>query len=410
MERAMAMLTAADERARLSSLRRYEILDTAREQAFDDIAELAAQICGTPIGIINLVDADRQWGKAIVGLDDTEAPREDSFCARTIEWHDEVMIVPDTYADPRFANNPMVLGDPHLRFYAGTQITDREGYNLGSVCVADRIPRDLTDDQKRALAALGRQAIAQMELRLALRAEREHVGRLEELDRMRDQFVSTISHELRSPLTSIRGWIDMLLDEAEVMDPGHVDALQRVSRNTDRLTRVVGDLLDLYQVDAGELSMQFETVDLTALARDAVAGMDANGRCAALDVRASLPSSPVEVSGDASRLAQVIDNLCSNAVKYTPEGGTVHVSLDTSRGVAALRVADSGIGIPAAERGHLFERFFRASTATERDIKGTGLGLAISKAIVERHGGSIEVGDGDGGVGTAFTVTLPLRA
>ena len=89
----MAMLTAADEQARLSSLRRFDILDTPREQAFDDIAELAAQICGTPIGIINLVDADRQWGKAIVGLDDTEAPREDSFCARTIEWPEDVMIV-----------------------------------------------------------------------------------------------------------------------------------------------------------------------------------------------------------------------------------------------------------------------------------------------------------------------------
>jgi signal transduction histidine kinase len=404
----MSMLTAADERARLSSLRHFEILDTPREQAFDDIAELAAQICGTPIGIINLVDADRQWGKAIVGLDDTEAPREDSFCARTIEWPEDLMIVPDTHDDPRFAENPMVLGDPHLRFYAGTQITDREGYALGSVCVADRIPRDLTDQQKRALAALGRQAIAQMELRLALRNEREQVARLEELDRMRDQFVSTVSHELRSPLTSIRGWIDLLLEEAEVMDPGHVDALQRVSRNTDRLTRVVGDLLDLYQVDAGDLAMRFEPVDLAAIVRDAVHGMEAGERCAALDVRASVPSDAVIVSGDAPRLAQVVDNLCSNAVKYTPEGGTVRVSLDIAGDSARLCVADSGIGIPAAEREHLFERFFRASSATERDIKGTGLGLAISKAIVERHCGRIEVADGDGGVGTAFTVVLPL--
>ena len=318
------MLTAADERARLSALRRFDILDTPREQAFDDIAELAAQICGTPIGIINLVDADRQWGKAIVGLDDTEAPREDSFCARTIEWHEDVMIVPDTHEDPRFAENPMVLGDPHLRFYAGTQITDSEGYALGSVCVADRIPRDLTDEQKRALAALGRQAIAQMELRLALRNERDQVVRLQELDQMRDQFVSTISHELRSPLTSIRGWLDMLLEEAEVMDPGHVDALQRVSRNTDRLTRVVGDLLDLYHVDAGDLAMRFEPVDLAAIVRDAVHGMEAGGPCA-VNVRSSLPQEPVIVSGDASRLAQVIDNLCSNGVKYTPGGGTVRV-------------------------------------------------------------------------------------
>ena len=402
------MLTAADERARLSSLRRFDILDTPREQAFDDIAELAAQICGTPIGIINLIDADRQWGKAAVGLDDTEEPRDISFCARTIEWDDEVMVVPDTHLDERFAQNPRVLGDPHVRFYAGAQIIDREGYKLGSVCVVDHIPRDLTDDQKSALAALGRQAIAQMELRLALRNERDQVARLRELDEMRDQFVSTVSHELRSPLTAIRGWLDMLLEEAEVMDPGHVDALQRVSRNTDRLTHVVGDLLDLYHVDAGDLAMRFEPVDLAAIVRDAVHGMEAGERCAALDVRASVPSGAVIVSGDAPRLAQVVDNLCSNAVKYTPEGGTVRVSLKVADGSARVCVADSGIGIPVAEREHLFERFFRASSATERDIKGTGLGLTISKAIVERHGGGIEVADGDGGVGTAFTVSLPL--
>jgi signal transduction histidine kinase len=103
-----------------------------------------------------------------------------------------------------------------------------------------------------------------------------------------------------------------------------------------------------------------------------------------------------------------VDNLCSNAVKYTPESGIVRVTLSASDGFAELCVADSGIGIPPAEREHLFERFFRASTATDRGIKGTGLGLAISKAIVERHGGRIVVSDGDGGVGTAFTVTLPV--
>ena len=397
-----------NEDARLRSLRRYDILDTPREQRFDDIVEIAAQICGTPIAIINLIDADRQWGKAMVGLDDTEAPRADSFCARTIEWDDEVMIVPDTHEDPRFADNPMVLGDPHLRFYAGAQITDREGYNLGSVCVADRVPRTLTDEQRSALAALGRQAIAQMELRLALRAEQEQVRRLNELDRMREEFVSMVSHELRSPLTSIRGWLDVLLDEAEVMEPGHADAVGRIGRNADRLVHIVSDLLDLYRVDTGELAIRSEDVDLAALVRDAIAAPDHNARCEALTLRTSLPDEPVCVCGDASRLAQVIDNLCSNAVKYTPAGGTVSVALTTGAGAAVLRVADSGIGIPADEREHLFERFFRASTATEHGIHGTGLGLAISKEIVERHGGTIEVGEGADGAGTAFTVTLPL--
>ena len=402
----MPMLTAPDERARLAALRRYDILDTPREQRFDDIVEIASQVCGTPIAIVNLVDADRQWGKAMVGLDDSEAPREDSFCARTIEWHEDVMEVPDTHEDPRFRDNPMVLGDPHLRFYAGAQIVDREGYGIGSVCVADRVPRTLTDAQRSALAALGRQAIAQMELRLSLAAERERVQRLQDLDRLREQFISVVSHELRTPLTSIRGWIDVLMEESDGMSATHRDAIGRVGRNAERLTRVVSDLLDLTRVDAGELYMRSERVDLVDLVMDAVSGMTTGEHAAGLSVQARLADS-APVVGDASRLAQVIDNICSNAVKYTPTGGSITVDLKTRDGEAVLRVVDNGIGIPADEREHLFERFFRASTATENNIKGTGLGLAISKAIVDRHGGTIAAGDGDSG-GTAFVVTLPL--
>jgi signal transduction histidine kinase len=405
----MAMLTAADESARMASLLAYDILDTPREQRFDDIVQIAAEICGTPIAIINLVDADRQWGKAMVGVDDSEAPRDASFCARTIEWHDEVMVVPDTHEDSRFAANPQVTGDPHLRFYAGARIVDREGYALGSVCVADRIPRDdLTDAQKSALAALGRQAMAQMELRVALAAEHDQVLRLQELDRLRDQFISVVSHELRSPLTSIRGWVEVLAEDGDDLDPAQREALGRVGRNTDRLTRLVSDLLDLTRVDAGDLNMEAGDVDLSELTRDALAGVACGDSAARLTVTTSIADG-VAVRGDASRLAQVVDNLCSNAVKYTPAGGSVNVSLTAAEGLSVLRVADSGIGIPPEEREHLFQRFFRASTATDRGIKGTGLGLAISKAIVERHGGTIAAEDAVGG-GTAFAVTLPLAA
>jgi signal transduction histidine kinase len=400
------MLTAADERARLSSLHRLDILDTPREQRFDDIVEIASHICGTPIAIVNLVDEDRQWGKAHVGVDDSEAPREDSFCARAIESTDEVFVVPDTLRDSRFAHNPMVQGDPHLRFYAGAPIVDREGHKLGSVCVADRRPRELSPGQLSALQALARQAMDQMELRLALNAELEHVQKLRELERARDQFVSTVSHELRSPLTAIRGWLDVLLEDSDQLDEGHREVIVRLSRNADRLTRVVVDLLDFTRVGAGDLHMRFEPVDLSALVRYAVDETQAGGRCGNLTMGASIAEGVV-VEGDAERLGQVIDNLCGNAVKYTPDGGTVSVSLEASDGFAVLRVVDSGIGIPTAEREHLFQPFFRASTATEADLPGTGLGLALSKAIVERHRGTIAVADGDRG-GVAFAVTLPL--
>jgi signal transduction histidine kinase len=396
----------ADERGRLAALRRVQILDTPRERRFDDIVEIAAQVTGMPIALINLVDSDRQWGKALVGIDDSEAPRETSFCSVAIASGDEVMVVDDTHEDPRFADNPLVTGEPWMRFYAGAPIVDRAGYRLGSVCVVDRVPRTLDEGQRRALRALARQTMDQLELRLALEADREEVRSLRELDRLRDQFVATVSHELRTPLTSIRGWLDLLIEDAGTLESEERDALQRVDRNVDRLARLVGDLLDLTRADAGVLSMRSELVDLAALTRDAVASLANAEGAADRDVRLTVEPS-IRVTGDTQRLARVIDNLCSNAIKYTPPGGRVAVDLGQRDGSAVLRVSDIGIGIPAAEREHLFRPFFRASTATDRGIPGTGLGLAVSKAIVERHGGSIAVSDAEGG-GVVFTVTLPL--
>jgi diguanylate cyclase (GGDEF)-like protein len=154
----------ANESERLALLQELAILDTAPEPLYDDVAKLAAAICGTPIGIINFVDADRQWGKALVGLDSSEAPREASFCARTIVSDDGMLVVPDTLADPNWSHNQQVTGDPHLRFYAGASIV-ADDLALGTVCVADREPRQLTEEQEEALRILARQTAAHLELR-----------------------------------------------------------------------------------------------------------------------------------------------------------------------------------------------------------------------------------------------------
>jgi diguanylate cyclase (GGDEF)-like protein len=153
------------ETARLAALYELEILDTPCEELYDDVVQLAAAICRTPIAIINFVDADRQWGKALIGLDSSEAPRDESFCARTIVAEGGVLIVPDTIVDPAWADNAMVVGAPQLRFYAGASIVDGEGHALGSVCVADREARELTQGQIDALRVLARQTAANLQLR-----------------------------------------------------------------------------------------------------------------------------------------------------------------------------------------------------------------------------------------------------
>ena len=155
-----------NEARRLDALLRYRILDTAAEQMFDDIALVASAICDTPIALMSLVDSERQWFKARVGLDTTDTPREQAFCAHAI-LGDDTLIVEDATADVRFADNPLVTSAPHIRFYAGAPLIDRDGHALGSLCVIDRKPRQLTDEQKAALAALARSVIRHIELRQA---------------------------------------------------------------------------------------------------------------------------------------------------------------------------------------------------------------------------------------------------
>ena len=170
---------AIDEAARLAALRRYDILDTDPESGFDDLALLAAHICGTPIALISLIDANRQWFKSHIGVSVTETDRSISFCSHAIQQRD-LFVVPDARGDARFRDNPMVVGENGIRFYAGAPFVTPDGHALGTLCVVDRVPRTLTPEQADALFALKRQVQSQLELRLNLKkltqalSERDH--------------------------------------------------------------------------------------------------------------------------------------------------------------------------------------------------------------------------------------------
>ena len=233
--------------------------------------------------------------------------------------------------------------------------------------------------------------------------------RLRELDRLKDEFIALVSHELRTPLTSIRGYTELLLDgEAGKLTGDQRQFLGVVERNAHRLLHLVGDLLFLAQVEAGKLVLDIGALDLGNVASESVE--TARPQAEAKNITLTLATGPVPlIAGDRARISQLLDNLVSNAIKFTPEGGRVDVRVRALKQRAVLEVRDSGMGIPAGEQEFLFQRFFRTSTATEQAIQGTGLGLAISKAIVEAHAGRISV-TSEEGEGTTFQVTLPLHS
>jgi signal transduction histidine kinase len=223
--------------------------------------------------------------------------------------------------------------------------------------------------------------------------------------RVKDEFVASVSHELRTPLTSIMGYIDLLL-ERDDLPAEPLGQLEVVARNTDRLRRLVADLLHTAQADDGPMQVVRSVTDLSATVRDAVQAASPLAHSRDISIDVDVPGS-LEVMLDAQRMAQVVDNLVSNAIKYTPRGGRVGVRLAVDAGRVELVVRDSGIGIEAADRDRLFTRFFRARHAEEQSIQGVGLGLSITKSIVESHGGRIEV-ESEVGRGSEFRVRIPI--
>jgi signal transduction histidine kinase len=246
---------------------------------------------------------------------------------------------------------------------------------------------------------------ARREAELARGLIEEQNEQLRELDQLKDEFVSSVSHELRTPLTSITGYVELMLEEAE--DPQLQSHLRVVDRNAARLLGLVSDLLFAARLQDGHLELNPEPVDVKLIVEQAVESARPHAEAAGVELRVQAEDVPL-VDGEPERLGQLLDNLVSNAIKFTPGGGLVGIALSPADGRISIEVSDTGIGIPEADRAHLFERFFRSQSALDRHIPGTGLGLYISKAILEAHGGEIAVRSEEGR-GTTFCIGLPAR-
>jgi signal transduction histidine kinase len=234
--------------------------------------------------------------------------------------------------------------------------------------------------------------------------ERETVAKLQALDQLKDNVISHVSHELRSPLTSILGYTQILVDEE--LDPEQQRYVTTIARNANRLQRVIDDLLFLSRADVEKVELPHEAVDLAALVRDAIEAVKPFADSSELTLETAIQNGVV-VEGDAGRLGQVIDNLLSNAVKYTPAGGTISLSVDREGEHAVLRVTDTGIGMPGELAARVFEPFVQGERPLDRSYGGLGIGLTLVRRLAELHGGVAFAQSEGSGKGSTFTVRLP---
>ena len=490
----------------MNELRDLRLLDSPPEERFDRLTRLAVRLFGVKTALVSLVDHERQWFKSRQGLDALETPRNISFCGHAI-LNNGPFVIEDASKDARFADNPLVTGEPCIRFYAGMPLKGPNGHMVGTFCLIDPVARSFGDGDLAALRDLAAVAAAEIgnndlsnalhtasenELRLrqitdavpaliacvdagqrfvfhnrayeevfGLTAQqirgktlrevmgeqlyetvRRHVDQalageevsyeqthslaegqardyamnyfprygegvlreqvvgfytlgtditeMKRLSRMKSEFVSSVSHELRTPLTSIRGSLGLVAGGVAGAVPEAVRNLVDIAKNNcERLIRLINDILDSEKIESGQMRLALQVVALQPLLQQTLAANEGFANQHGVTLQLHAPDEPMLVNIDTDRITQVLTNLVSNAVKFSPRSAAVNITLSRRHKSVRIEVRDHGPGIPDEFRPRIFQKFSQADSSDSRLKGGTGLGLAISKAIIERLGGDI---------------------
>ncbi len=398
-----------DESQRIQTLLRCHVLDTDPEPEFDDLTRIAAAICETPIALVSLLDRDRQWFKSHHGLDATETPRDQAFCGYAI-LADDPLVVEDASLDPRFVDNPLVTGPPHIRFYAGYPLKLSSGEALGTLCVIDVRPHSLSAQQLDTLRALAIQASSQLELRYTIEKLNHARAEADEANQAKSLFLANMSHELRTPLTAILGFAELLTDDLESKaSEATLEAVDTIYKNGRHLLTLLNDLLDLSRIEAGKMSIERIPTNLDQLVGEVVDLLKPRANAKGLTLDCVLdPKLPGAIITDPTRLRQILINLAGNSIKFTERGGVkIEIGYDPHAQDLTIQVEDTGVGMTPEqlERVLQFETFCQGDVATTRRYGGSGLGLRISHLLAQLLGGTIEI-NSQSGTGTQARVTL----
>ncbi len=415
-ERIVASSSPLSEADRLAALETLDVLDTAPEPGFDRVTRIAAEHYRAPIALVSLIDGTRQWFKSRVGLDISETPRDHAFCAHAIQ-QSEPFIVQDASKHPLFAHNPLVVGEPKIRFYAGAPLTLKTGQRVGTLCIIDRIARpEFSRRDATVLADLAAVIVDELELRLATRAiddQREALGRAlmqaQTAIRAKSDFVANMSHELRTPLNAIIGFSELI--KARTFGPigseTYAEYVDHIHSSGAHLLSIINDILDLARAESGTVSLNETQIVLDDITARATNMLRTKALAGGVQLRVQKVTG-IQLLADPLRLLQIVTNLMSNAIKFNRPGGWVSVEAWQNGHGVDLCIADNGIGIAAADLKRVTEPFVQADARLSRMQEGTGLGLPLCKRLVELHQGTMTL-ESSPDRGTTVSIHLPLR-
>lgn len=390
-----------NEAERVLLLKQLGVLDTEEEEVYDDVTQLASSIADTPICLISLVDAHRQWFKSHHGLSVRETPRDIAFCAHAINGS-QPFVVCDSRTDERFYNNPLVTGEPHVIFYAGAPLTLSTGHNLGTLCVIDSRPREMSPAQIEQLQLLARHVVHLFVLRGKL-------SFLNLVEDAKDTWLANLSHDLKNPAATIVGFSALIDTELDTLSKTRLRSyLKAIARSSDTLMKMLDDIVELSRIESDCLSLDIKRTDLAAT----IAAVTAELQSQAAQRKATIAcrvGAAHFCRADPKRLASVLTNLLTNALRYSYPGTVVQVATEQCDDEIRVHVSNEGEGIAEDKLEAVFERFGVAGNPLregDRDT-GTGLGLALSRQLIEKMNGTISVRSTPGAQ-TVFTVALPV--
>jgi signal transduction histidine kinase len=390
-----------NEKDRLKELETYAILDSFPEQDYDNITLIASQICDTPISLITLIDPDRQWFKSHHGLPISETPRNYAFCAHAINSPNELFIINDSRLDERFHDNPIVTNDPNVVFYAGFPLVGDDGYPLGTLCVIDNKPRDLSPNQITTLKVLSNQVMNLLELRRTKMTLEKSLKDVNELNVELESFAHIAAHDLKSPLNNISGLADLFLNEyKEKLDTDAIGFIEMILTSSDKLKTLIDDLLR-YSKSGKILDKGNSLFEVRPFFKD-IKSLFSLQEKATISLKTDLGS----IYSNKIALEQVFMNLISNAIKYNDKTELkVEIEIKENTENYIFTIEDNGSGIEEINYTKIFENFETLTTEDRYGEKGTGIGLALVKKIITTLDGEIKVTSVIG-KGTKFTFTI----